>query len=205
MAATQTPTRQALWDVIRRVVDTDGSSDWEQFLHGPGQPKRPTVTEQRSWFRFEPEGVDFPVFLTLGKDDAGRLVCTGLIAGLGDQDTAITSAALRNLSMPSMIRSVVSVKAWAREVLGNPVESAPKYASRKRGHPGRGGHPMEHYTEVLAAYDWALQHHPDAPIQALRKKLRHLQRPASRHPVPESTIYRWISTAKSRLNSEGDE
>lgn len=136
------------------------------------------------------------VWVRLGRDPSGRLVCTGLLIGDFNQfiDTyrerprEVNAAVLRSIRIPEILAGALRI-ADVPDDFGAMVrylnERAP-LADRVR--PGAAGYGDEHFAEVAKAYRAALIEAPHAPTKLLSERL-HVSLPTAR---------RWIQRARDR-------
>lgn len=141
----------------------------------------------RDWMGLGPDLPDDPgvppVFVSLGKSEDGRLICTGLIIGefgpfsFGTRE--LTARALRQIKIPELIefvRQAESQNVRAREL----IESAPEIRRKPRGKGDA------FLREVAERYRQALEIAPSRPTA-------HLSKLYDRPPV---TIRRWLKQAE---------
>jgi len=164
----------------------------------------------------------FPVFVRLGYGADGKPIATGLL--LGDEGQELTTRAAQ-VPLARVIAGFLAAttnprtyKRLARELhgsertpeedawqpdhlaesplsrvvefLGVPAEGprALQHTPVARARPGRRGWPDDHWKAVASAYRKAKREHPGRHIQVLMEEFR----------APESTVHRWIRTAKDK-------
>jgi hypothetical protein len=159
---------------------------------------------EHNWVAFAGDSLPFPVLMSLGRAQDGRLIITGLlianldIPAVYDEDAPdwfsskpveITSRSLRELPLAGLLNSVAALrddaegKALFRRLFGL-ADDLP--ASFQRRRPGPKGLPREHFEQVAQAYRVALAQSPRAPVKTLAKQMN----------TSEATLRRWIQRAR---------
>ena len=128
-------------------------------------------TESGTWYRFDPPDVPYEVRLQVGKASDGRLVCSAFSAQASD-GAAITSRSLRDLPVLAMLCAI-----------GPTLVTVP--SAWRPPHPGRKGHDLAHFKEVVRHYRRHLRHNPRAPLKSL----------AAQYGIADVTANRWLHRA----------
>jgi hypothetical protein len=161
-------------------------------------------TNSRQWVVLEGGSLPYPVTLSAGIGDDGRLRCTGVILGAFTTEPAeITSASLREVRIAELLQEVASA--------GNLLQALIEYSGPGDGRPFldrlspgllpdlpprppqvRGALPRSHFETVAAEYRRALLVNDRAPMTELRRRLAEwLGR-----EVPEPSARRWVQRAR---------
>jgi hypothetical protein len=169
---------------------------------------REKITEfasNRQWVVLDGCGLPYPVTLSAGIGDDGRLRCTGVILGaLTAEPVEITSASLRDVRVTELLQQIAST--------GDLLEPLFSYSGPREGRPFldrlipglvpdlppqvppvRGGAlPRGHFEVVANEYRRALVVDTHAPMTELRHRLAEwLDR-----EIPEPTARRWVQRAR---------
>lgn len=154
------------------------------------------------WVKVTGRELDQPVYVRLGQDDAGRLVCTGLVIGNIDDrrpDQEITARSLRiplaaivseiarfrDGSDPDAYGSIArAVRAFIRDELRETSSNV-----RPRARPGAQGHPDEFYEDVAHRYRQAVEEQPRSPTKALAAQFPNYE---------EATVRYWLRVCRQR-------
>ena len=158
----------------------------------------------RQWVVLEGGSLPYPVTLSTGIGDDGRLRCTGVILGAFTAEPAeITSASLRDVRISELLQEVAKT--------GKLFESLIEYSGPNDGRPFldrlspglipdlpprppqvRGALPRSHFEAVATEYRRALVKNERAPMTELRRRLAEwLDR-----EIPEPTARRWVQRAR---------
>lgn len=158
----------------------------------------------RQWVVLEGGSLPYPVTLSAGIGDDGRLRCTGVILGAFTAEPAeITSASLRDVRISELLQEVSRT--------GDLLESLIEFTGPGEGRsfldrlsPGlisdlpprppqvRGALPRSHFEAVAKEYRRALVKNERAPMAEMRGRLSEwLER-----DVPEPTARRWVQRAR---------
>ncbi len=189
-------------------------------------PNGETQAPGSSWIRADDVEVNgrtlsFPVFVRLGYGTDGQPIATGLL--LGDESQELTTRAAQ-VPLARVVAGFVAATAdtrtykrlarelhgrertsaeddWQPDLSGSPLSriiefigvpaegpSPLQHAPVPRARPGRRGWPDDHWKAVARAYVSAMREHPGRHIQAVMEEFR----------APESTVHRWIRTAKDK-------
>jgi hypothetical protein len=159
----------------------------------------------RRWVVLEGGSLPYPVTLSVGIGDDGRLHCTGVILGAFTEETAeITSASLRDVRITELLQEIVGAGKLLEAVIEytGPGEGRP-FLDRltpglipdipPRSMPVRGA-PLDrgHFEAVAEAYRSALTVNLRAPMAELRRQLSE----SLDREVPEPTARRWVQRAR---------
>jgi hypothetical protein len=171
-----------------------------------------------SWIHVEGGDLPHPMSVRLGVRADGQLVATGVVID-ADEGVEVTTRDLR-LSLAQILSEFAATVARPSEKrrLYGELHGHPEFADDERfqqwsedhpgsavdfldvgarlravKRPGRRGWSDDHYREVAKAYRRAWREHPRAPIRALMEEFGS---PGS--PAPESTVHRWIRTARAK-------
>lgn len=141
------------------------------------------------WFGVQLDDKPLDVAMRVGRDDAGRLVCTGLILGSVDGSQEITARDLRRVPLSYLLTAL------AKTAVANPgdplamaigfhVDRARRYEG-PRARPGPKGHSADHFQRVAEEYRHAYRA-TRAPIKELAKQMH----------ASEPTVRRWVQRAR---------
>jgi hypothetical protein len=162
-------------------------------------------TKSRQWVVLEDGGLPYPVAVSAGIGDDGRLRCTGLILGaLTAEPAEITSASLRNVRVAELLQEIAGSGNLLEALISfeGPGEDRPFLDRLNPGllpdlpprvQPVSGGAlPRAHFEAVASEYRRALVTSKHAPMTELRRRLGEwLER-----EVPEPTARRWVQRAR---------
>lgn len=161
-------------------------------------------TGSRGWVVFDGGGLPYPVALSAGIGDDGRLRCTGVILGaLTAEPAEITSASLRNVRVTELLQGLAR--------LGDALEAMISYEGPRESRPFldrlvhglisdlpprppsvRGALPREHFEVVAREYRRALALDSRAPMAEMRRRLATWLG----KEIPEPTARRWVQRAR---------
>ena len=170
-----------------------------------GREQVAEFTNSRQWVLLEGGSLPYPVTLSAGIGDDGRLRCTGVILGAFTAEPAeITSASLRDVRISELLQEVAGA--------GDLLESLIEYSGPGEGRPFlerlapglipdlpprpaqvRGALPRSHFEMVAAEYRRALVTNDRAPMTELRRRLAGW---LGRDEIPEPTARRWVQRAR---------
>jgi hypothetical protein len=159
----------------------------------------------RQWVVLEGGSLPYPVTLSVGVGDDGRLRCTGVILGAFTAEPAeITSASLREVRISELLQEIART--------GDLLESLIEYTGPRAGRPFldrlspglipdlpprpprvRGALPRSHFETVAAEYRRALVKNERAPMAEVRRCLANW---LEREEIPEPTVRRWVQRAR---------
>jgi hypothetical protein len=153
------------------------------------------------WHRVHADKLALDVVVRLGVGEEGRLGCTGVMLGITD-DREVTARALRTVPLGEIMTAVAAfvsgvgagddplsravMKHYGQELLAGTAGGLE--TQRRPQRPGPSGWTDEHYAHVAKTYREALRSAPRGPVKSSARTLN----------ASESTVRRWIKTARDR-------
>lgn len=159
----------------------------------------------RQWVVLEDGGLPYPVAVSVGIGEDGRLRCTGVILGaLTGEPVEVTSASLREVRVAEILQQIAAAGNLLEALISFTGPGADRpFLDRlypglvpdlpPRVQPVRGGAlPRAHFEAVASEYRRALVKNKRAPMAELRRRLGDW----TGRDVPEPTARRWVQRAR---------